>query len=121
MNQAKPKPASATISVDLAATAQALHATEAHAPGSHGARTLVREPDLRVVLLVLAPGAKIPDHHVKDTATIQVLDGSVRVGVEDRVIELFAGQLLPLERGLEHDVAARERTTLLLTLSQLPG
>ncbi len=114
-------PASATTVVELAAVAKQLHADEARDDRSHGARTLVREHDLRVVLLALAPGAKLAEHHVKDSATILVVDGTVEVGIEGQVIELHTGQLLPLARGVVHDVVASARSTILLTLAQLPS
>lgn len=119
--KAQPEPASATLAVELAAVARELHAAEAQGQGTHGARTLVREDDLRVVLLALATGGTLAEHHVKDTATIQVLDGKVRVGIAGRSIELVGGQLLPLERGLVHDVVALAQSTVLLTLAQLPS
>jgi quercetin dioxygenase-like cupin family protein len=117
--KAQPVPASATIAVEVAVIAHEMHTAEAEAHGSRAGRTLVREDDLRVVLLALAAGAKLADHHVKDTATIFVVEGKVRVGIPGRELVLTKGQLLPLGRGLEHDVEALERTTLLLTLAQL--
>ncbi len=119
--KAQPVPASATTVVQIAAVAQQLHADEARDDHSHGARTLVRESDLRVVLLAFAPGAKLAQHHVKGSATVQVIDGMIEVGIDGQVIELHAGQLLPIARGVAHDVVAVARSTVLLTLAQLPG
>lgn len=103
------------------AVARELHAETPTTSGDHSGRTLVREADLRVVILALAPGAKLAEHHVKDTATVQLLAGQIRVGMPAGPIELTAGQLLPLERGIVHDVEAIEASTVLLTLALLPA
>lgn len=119
--KSQPVPASSTTVVQLAAVSQQLHADEAREEHSHGARTLVREADLRVVLLAFARGSKLAQHHVKDSATILVVEGTVEVGIDGKVIELHEGQLLPIARGIAHDLVATTRSTVLLTLAQLPG
>lgn len=59
------------------------------------ARTVLREPDLRVVVIAIA------EPHASDTAMVQVPYGRVRV----RLAELGADHLLPIERGLAHELA----------------
>lgn len=119
--KSQPLPASALQPVNLAAVAKHLHADDAIAGHSHGGRTIVREVDLRVVLLALAPGAQLAEHHVSGSATIFVVDGAIRVGVGGESIQLWTGELLALAPGVAHDVVAIDRSTLMLTLSQPPS
>ena len=87
------------------------------APGGHSARTLAKLPDLRVVLLVLREGARIPEHRADADLALQVLRGRVQLDVAGQRVALEPGALLTLARGLPHDVAALEDAELLLTLS----
>ena len=118
--KAQPAPARAGLVLDLEAIARALHAEEARAEGTHAARTILREPDLRVVVLAMAPGAMLAEHHANDTVTIQVLHGHVRLTLAGRIVELVAHGLIPLEPGLPHDVVAITRSALVLTLARRP-
>ncbi len=85
------------------------------------ARTLVRTEDLRIVVIVLAPGARLAEHRAQETASIQVLTGKVRLALTNREVELKQGQCLVLKGGLTHDVEATESAALLLTLGWTRG
>lgn len=89
----------------------------------HTARTIVRSPDLRVVLIAIRAGAQIAEHVARATAAIQVIAGRVRIRLprlprqhEDRFEELAPGRLLAMEGGLAHSVEALEDATLLVTI-----
>ncbi len=101
---------------DLAAAERELRTQDAYARDGHTARTLVREADLRIVLLVMRAGSQIAEHHADETASIHALAGQVRLHLPDHVVELAAGQLLVLEPGLRHDVEAVGDSACLLTL-----
>jgi quercetin dioxygenase-like cupin family protein len=103
-------------SFDLTEIARELRGEGAYVRDGHTARTLVREADLRVVLVAMRAGAVIKEHQAADTASIQTLGGHLRIRLPDRVVELSSGRLLVLERGLQHNVEAIEESTLLLTL-----
>ncbi len=82
----------------------------------HSARTLVKQPGIRVVLISLAKGGHIPEHRAEVDITLQVLSGKVRfdVGQASRVLD--QGRLLALARGLTHGLTALEDSEVLLTL-----
>ena len=82
----------------------------------HTARTLTREHDLRIVLIVMKAASRIAEHHANETASIHALSGHLRLHILNRAVELSAGQLLVLERGLRHDVEAVVESAFLLTL-----
>ncbi len=116
--KARPEPARHGSVVDLVAIAAELSLDAAAAELGHAARTILREADLRVVVIALRAGATIAEHHAQDTATLQVLQGTVQVGLPGRVVELGVGQLLPLARGVVHDVAAGAPAAIVLTLAR---
>jgi quercetin dioxygenase-like cupin family protein len=101
---------------DLAAIDVELRREDAYERDGHTARTLVREDDIRIVLIVMRAGARIAEHRANETASIHALSGHVRLRLPGRDAELLAGRLLVLERGLRHDVEAIAESAFLLTL-----
>src|SRR4029077_14945781 len=94
---------------------------EAYPREGHTARALVREHDMRVVLIAMKAGARIAEHTANETVSIQTLSGRLRLQLprlarqrEDRIVELPIGRLLVLERGLAHDVEAVGDSAFLL-------
>lgn len=81
-------------------------------------RTLVKEPDLRIVLIALKAGGQMEEHHASGPISVQVLEGGVRMHLPDGNVELRAGQLLSLQPGIRHDVEAIEDTGFLLTIGR---
>lgn len=112
----RPESAMSATSFDLATLAREMRGEDAYLRDGHTARTLLREPDLRSVLIVMNAGARIAEHRADDTACILTFSGHVRLGLPGRVADLPAGQLLVLQRGLRHDVEAVAESALLLTL-----
>jgi quercetin dioxygenase-like cupin family protein len=102
---------------DLRAAAAALLAEGARAGGGHRARTLVKDTDLRVVLVTLAAGARLAEHHAPGRITIHTLSGHLIVRAAGEAIELPAGHLLTLAGAVPHEVAAREASAFLLTIA----
>lgn len=82
--------------------------------------TLVKHPDLRVVLVAMRKGSSMPRHRTVARITVQVIAGSIRVRLVGRITEeelLAAGELVVLDRNVEHDVEASEDSAFLLTLA----
>ena len=103
-------------SFDLTALDRELRQEEAYRREGHTGRTLVREPDLRVVLVVMMVGARLAEHQVQETAAIQVLHGHVRLRLPDRSVDLASGALLVLDKGLAHDIEAAVESAFVLTI-----
>lgn len=114
--QPKPSASDQRITVDLGLSDAELRDEDAYSRDGHTARTLVRESDLRIVLIAMRKGASISEHHTDHTASIQVLTGHIRIRFADVVSELQAGQLFVLEAGAPHDVKAEVESSFLLTL-----
>jgi len=83
------------------------------------AKTLVKHPDLRVTLIAIRGGIQITEHEVSGRVSIQCLKGKVTLHVQDKALDLSAGQILALDRDMRHDVAAAEDSVLLVTVAQI--
>ena len=80
--------------------------------------TLVKYEQFRVVLVRMKPGSYMSHHRAEGPISIHVLRGKVRVHLpEDRIEDLKPGDLLTLDRCLEHDVEALEESSFLLTIA----
>jgi quercetin dioxygenase-like cupin family protein len=101
---------------DVAILDRELRQEEAYAREGHTARTLVREPDLRVVFMAIKAGGRVAEHRAQETTSLHVLSGHVRLVLSDRAVDLSAGQLLVLGRDLPHELEAVVDSACLLTL-----
>ena len=109
------------VPVNLDTLTEAMQASEAYRRAGHTARTILRAADLRIVVLVMKAGSRLAEHRAKETASVHVLSGRVRLGLPNGHLELSAGQLLMLEPNVRHDVEATSESTLLLTLGWKQG
>ena len=105
-----------TRQLQLEEEARPLREQARSAPGGHTASTLVKLDGLRVVLMTLQRGARIPEHSAEADLSLQCLRGRVALSVQGERVELRQGGLLSLARALPHDVEALEDAELLLTL-----
>lgn len=104
------------VTFDLARVAEELRTEEAYLREGQTARTLIRTPDLRIIVVALQAGKTISEHHASVTASVQTLSGHVRLRLPDRRLDAPQGRLLVLGAGLAHDVYAEVDSTFLLTL-----
>lgn len=109
--------AAEALAFDLSAEIGRLKNEETWHRESHNGNTLVKEPDFRIVLIVMKRGAKLGEHTTSGRLSIQVLSGELLVHLADQMVDLHAGSLLALDRHVIHDVEAREETSFLLTLT----
>ncbi len=109
--------AGAVIPFDLAAEVKQLHMEETWRQGTHTAKTLVKEPDLRIVVIALRRGGRIEEHRAPGRIAIQTLTGRLRLRVGDQTIDLPAGHVLTLGPDIAHDVEALDESAFLLTIA----
>lgn len=80
--------------------------------------TIVKYPEFRIVLVRMKPGSYMSHHRAEGPISVHAVLGKIRVHLpDDRMEELGPGDLLALERGLEHDVEALEDCAFLLTIA----
>lgn len=85
---------------------------------ARSAETLVKYKEFRIVLVRMKPGSYMSHHRAEGPISIHALQGKIRVHLsEDRMEDLKPGDLLTLERCLEHDVEALEESAFLLTIA----
>jgi quercetin dioxygenase-like cupin family protein len=80
--------------------------------------TIVKYPEFRIVLVRMKQGSYMSHHRAEGPISVHAVLGKIRVHLPDeRMEELGSGDLLALERGLEHDVEALEDCAFLLTIA----
>ncbi len=80
-------------------------------------KTLVKYPDLHIVLIVMKSGTQLGEHHVDGRFSIQLLQGNIRLQTPGRNVDLRSGDLLTLDYGVPHSVEALEESCFLITIS----
>lgn len=108
--------AAPVMAFDLASEIEQLYAEPAWRTGDRNAKTLVKEPGVRIVLTVLKASASTAPHQVDAPVSLQVLRGRLRVHLPDGSREAAAGILLALDRDIHHQVEALEDSAFLLTI-----
>ena len=111
--------AAAYLEFDLARELDQLH-REAGWTSGQNARTLVKYDGLRMVLIALKAGSKIPQHQTEGHVSIHTVAGHIQVRAQGRTFELRQGGLLTLDQGVPHDVEAIEESAVLLTIAPRP-
>ena len=113
--------AAAVVEFDLPDMVGTLQDEPAWRVEGHTAATVLKHSDLRVVVVALRAGAVIKEHRTDARISVQAVTGHARLRLRDRVLDLPAGRVAALDRGIPHDVEAIEDTALLLTLSWSTG
>jgi quercetin dioxygenase-like cupin family protein len=101
--------------LDLGQVVTELHGASARGQ-SRGSVTLVKQSGMTIVLTHLHAGSRLEEHAAKGAASVQVLDGRVRMTIKDETLELNRGRLIAFDAGVRHTVEALEDSTLILTL-----
>lgn len=105
-----------SLTFDLAAEAEALKNEPPWQQSGHNAKTLIKHPDVRVVLIRLRAGGRMQEHKTDQCVTIHALSGRLRLHLPEEVIDLQTGSLIALDHTVVHDVEAVEESVFLLTL-----
>jgi quercetin dioxygenase-like cupin family protein len=106
------------LQFDLFQEIQSLHKEEAWLQGTGpSSKTLVKHPDLRVVLLAMKKNTVMREHSTAARISVQTLVGHIRLRLSGRTVDLPSGQLLVLDQCVPHDVEAEEDSAFLLTIA----
>lgn len=109
--------AAPALAFDLPAEIERLHQEAGWTSGERAGKTLVKEPDFRVVLTVMKRGSRLPRHETDGRISIHVLSGTLTVRAREQPTEMSAGHVLVLDRNISHEVDAREDCAFLLTIA----
>jgi len=80
-------------------------------------RTLFKDGNMSLVTVTVEAGGSVAAHSTHGPALIQVLKGAVDMRVGGDTVSVSEGEILALSAGRDHDIHARERSVLLLTLT----
>jgi quercetin dioxygenase-like cupin family protein len=106
------------LQFDLAGELDRQHRDESWLhPTGRSSKTLVKYPDLRIVLIAMKANTRMQEHTAAGRISVHSLSGHIRLHLPERVVDLPAGRLLVLDRCVPHDVEATEDSAFLLTLS----
>src|SRR5678815_1119840 len=83
--------------------------------------TLVKYSDFRIVLILMQAGTLMREHKADARISIHGLRGRLMVQLPEKSVEIFAGDLLVLEKCVPHDVSAIEESAFLLSISWPQG
>ncbi len=103
--------------LDLSAELARLRDEEPWRRSGRHTRTLIKDADLRVILIALQSGARLEEHHAPGRITIHALDGCLRVGVAGQSLDLSAGRMVTIGPRIPHEVEALEESAFLLTIA----
>lgn len=80
--------------------------------------TLAKYDNFRIVLVVMKAETRVAHHHANGPISVHGIQGRIRLHLpQGQSGDLGPGDILALERGLEHDVEALEESAFLLTFS----
>lgn len=102
---------------DLPNEIHQLHQEQAWERTGRNSKTLVKQPDFRIVLIALKKNGHIEEHKADARISIYTLSGRVKLQLPEQPIDLPAGRLLVLDRAIEHNLEAVEDSAILLTIS----
>jgi quercetin dioxygenase-like cupin family protein len=109
------------LQFDLAGELDELHRDESWLqPTGRSSKTLVKHPDLRIVLIAMKANTRMHEHTAAGRISVHALAGHIRLHLPGRIVDLPAGRLLALDQCVPHDVEAPEDSAFLLTLSWPP-
>lgn len=78
--------------------------------------TLLRDPQLKVMRLVLPAGKELPEHAVEGPITMHCLQGEIDVTAQGARKRMRAGDLMYLESHVPHMLRASEDSAVLVTI-----
>lgn len=84
-------------------------------------RVLFSSPECRTVVVELAAGEAMGDHHVRERAVVHVHRGRVEIEASGETAECGAGAVVTFDPGERHSVRAIEDSALLLLLAPWPA
>jgi len=105
------------LTLDLKREVEQLR-SEGRWQSGHTAKTLVKYPDFRVVLIVMKADGHLEKHRTEGRISVQTLDGRIRFRTAERAVELAAGEMLTLEHDIPHDVEGIVDSAFLLTIAR---
>jgi quercetin dioxygenase-like cupin family protein len=104
------------VVMDLGSSIAQIKQEQAWKSSDRNAITLFKSDHMRIVLTALHEGAALTRHTANGIINVQLLEGKIAFGTDEKSIELSPGQMLTLHETIPHSVEAKEESVFLLTL-----
>ena len=98
-----------------------LRAELARTSGGRAAKTLVKSGGLRATLVLLRAGIALDPQATAGGATVQVMEGRLRVHVDGQTLTAEPGDLVALSENLREPVRAEQESAFLVTVAWPEG
>lgn len=105
------------VEMDLNTFRKQIKEEQAWKDGDRNAITIFKSDNMRLVLIALHTGAELKTHTAPGMISVQVLEGEIIFGTEQKNATLTEGQMIALHKGVPHSVFATKESTFLLTLT----
>ena len=105
------------VTIDLPLFIKRIKQESTWKDSDRNAITVFKTNGMRLVLIALHAGAEMKTHTADGIISVQVIDGRMKFNADNRSVELNAGQILALHKGIPHSVLAIKETIFLLTLT----
>ncbi len=109
------------ITVNLESELRMLRGSASYTRNDHASATIVNRPGLGAVLIALPKGGHLAEHRTARPIMLRVLEGRIRVALEERDIDMVRGDLTALAPNLKHEVTGLEDSAFLLTMGGEPA
>ena len=90
-------------------------------PSGRRSETLIKTPQLRVVLITMRAGTELHEHVAPGPITVQPIRGRFAFAAGDDEREIVPGTLVSVEGGVRHAVRSLEDGAFLLTIGWSGG
>jgi len=106
------------VTIDLPSFIQQIKEEEAWHKNDRNAITVFKTGDLRLVLVALHTNAEVkPPVPSEGITTVQVIEGTLRVHVDEQTAELKAKQVIAFHEHQPFNIVALEESVFLLTMT----
>ena len=102
---------------DLPSLIETMKQSYTWANGELNALVLLKSPGKNILLTAMHGGTEILSFQNKNSATFQIIEGTLRIHVKKDSVTLNKGQLLTLDENIKYRLTAEEETVFLLTVS----
>jgi quercetin dioxygenase-like cupin family protein len=104
------------VTTNIDTELEALRRSASYQRNDHASATIVNRPGLGVVLVALPKGGHMAEHRAARPIMLRVLEGRVRLTLQDQTLEMTPGDLASLAPNLAHEVSGVEDSAFLLTI-----
>jgi quercetin dioxygenase-like cupin family protein len=84
-------------------------------------KTIVDKPAGTLTLFAFDMGQGLSEHTAPYDATVQVVEGSAQITIDDEKVNVAAGQIVIMPANIPHSVSAKEKFKMLLIMIRSKG